>query len=118
VDDHVDFVPLLSGPSFQIGDCNPTTDGGAVIQEDVGIRVYIFIRVVGPKTSSLRFVCQDVLDLNGVNECLIASTTLDKSKTFTKVTSHLADTIFSQVLWTLDPSTNFKNAQVDVYAQS
>ncbi len=112
------FVPNLNGPSFQITDCNATTDGGAVIQEDAGIPVYIFVRVVGPKTSSLGIVCQDVLDLNGANECLVASTTLSKSKTFTKITSHLADTIFSQVLWTLDPSTNFKNAQVDVYAQS
>jgi hypothetical protein len=31
------------------------------------------------------------------------------------VTTHLFDTALSQVLWTLDPSTNFKIAQVDVY---
>jgi hypothetical protein len=58
------------------------------------------------------------MDVNNVNECLVASATLSKNKTFTKITSHLADTVFSQVLWTLDPSTNFKIAQVDVYAQS
>jgi hypothetical protein len=112
------FVPNLSGPSFQITDCNATTDGGAAISEDAGIPVYIFLRVLGPKTSSLGIVCQDVVDVNGVNECLIASANLGKSKSFTKITSHLADTMFSQVLWTLDPSTNFKIAQVDVFAQS
>jgi hypothetical protein len=112
------FVPNLSGPSFQITDCNATTDGGATIQEDAGIPVYIFVRVLGPVSSSLGIVCQDVMDVNNVNECLVASATLSKNKTFTKITSHLADTVFSQVLWTLDPSTNFKIAQVDVYAQS
>jgi hypothetical protein len=112
------FVPDLSGPSFQITDCNATTDGGAIIAEDAGIPVYIFVRVVGPLNSSLGIVCQDVIDLNGANECLVDSTTLSKNKSFTKITSHLADTMFSQVLWTLDPSTNFKIAQVDVYAQS
>jgi hypothetical protein len=112
------FIPDLQGSSFQITDCNATSDGSGVIAEDAGIPVYIFVRVVGPKTSSLGLVCTDVVDLNSVNECLIGSATLSKSKTFTKVTSHLADTIFSQVLWTLDPSTNFKNAQVDVYAQT
>ena len=112
------FVPNLSGPSFQITDCNGTTDGGASIAEDAGIPVYIFLRVLGPVTSSLGIVCQDVVDVNNANECLIANATLSKSKTFTKITSHLADTVFSQVLWTLDPSTNFKIAQVDVYAQS
>jgi hypothetical protein len=112
------FVPNLSGQSFQIVDCNATTDGGAVVQEDAGIPVYIFVRVVGPVSSSLGIVCTDVIDVNSVNLCLIGSATLSKSKTFTKITSHLADTVFSQVLWTLDPSTNFKIAQVDVYAQS
>jgi hypothetical protein len=113
------FVPNLSGPSFQITDCNATTTGGGVVQEDAGIPVYIFVRVVGPKTSSLGIVCtQPVVTIANTNECLIASANLAKSKTFTKITQHVFDTQFSQVLWTLDPSTNFKIAQVDVYAQS
>jgi len=29
---------------------------------------------------------------------------------------HLADNIYTEVLWTLDPSTNFKIARVDVYS--
>ncbi len=33
-----------------------------------------------------------------------------------KITSHLLDTVFSQALWTLDPSTNARIAQVQVYA--
>ena len=45
------------------------------------------------------------LDVNGVNSCLLGTYNLSKSKTFTKVTTHLFDTVLSQVLWTLDPST-------------
>jgi hypothetical protein len=111
-----DFIPDLN-PSFQISDCNATSDGSGVISEDAGVPVDIYLRVLGPVTSSLGVVCQDIVDLNNVNECLIDSATLSHSKSFTKITSHLADTIFSEVLWTLDPSTNFKIAQVDVYRQ-
>ena len=75
-------------------------------------------RVLGPVTSSLDFICQVILDVNGVNECLIDSATFSHSKSFTKVTSHLFDDELSEVLWTLDPSTNFKIAQVDVYEQA
>ncbi len=116
-----DFVPNLN-PDFNILDCNGTgiLDKLAVIQQSAGVPVYIFIRVEGPKTSTLGFVCNEVVSTTAnplQTECLVSSTTLSKGKTFTKVTQHVFDTQFSEVLWTLDPSTNFKIAQVDVYAQ-
>jgi hypothetical protein len=117
VDDRVGLHSRLSA-TFNIYDCDGTTDRSAVIQEDAGVPVDIFIRVLGPLTSSLDFVCQDVIDVNGVNACLISGANLSHSKSFTKVTTHLFDTVFSEVLWTLDPSTNFKIAQVDVYEQT
>jgi hypothetical protein len=107
------FDPLVN--SFAIVDCNGTADRTVVIDQNAGTNVAIFVRVVGPKTSSLNLVCTDVIDVNGVNSCLLGTYNLSKSKTFTKVTTHLFDTVFSQVLWTLQPSTNFKIAQVDVY---
>lgn len=54
-------------------------------------------------------------DVNLVNSCLLGTYNLAKSKTFTKVTTHLFDDTLSQVLWTLDPGTTFRIAQVDVY---
>ena len=110
------FDPGVHG--FDIVDCDGTSDGTAVVQQDAGTNVAIFVRVVGPKTSALSLVCQDVLDVNGVNSCLLGTYNLSKSKTFTKVTTHLMDTTLSEVLWTLDPSTNFRIAQVDVYSLS
>ncbi len=107
------FDPTVHG--FDIVDCDGTSDNTAVVQQDAGTNVAIFVRVVGPQHSSLGLVCTDVVDVNGVNSCLLGTYNLSKSKTFTKVTTHLFDTTFSQVLWTLDPSTNFKIAQVDVY---
>ena len=107
------FDPTVNG--FDIVDCDGTTDKTAVVQQDAGTNVAIFVRLVGPQHSSLGLVCTDVLDVNGVNSCLLGTYNLSKSKTFTKVTTHLFDTTLSQVLWTLDPSTNFRIAQVDVY---
>jgi hypothetical protein len=110
------FDPTVNG--FGIVDCDGTTDKTAVVQQNAGTNVAIFVRVVGPKSSSLSLLCQDVLDVNGVNSCLLGTYNLSKSKVFTKVTTHLFDTALSQVLWTLDPSTNFRIAQVDVYQLS
>jgi hypothetical protein len=107
------FDPTVNG--FDIVDCDGTTDNTAVVQQNAGTNVAIFVRVVGPAHSSLGLVCTDVIDVNLVNSCLLGTYNLSKSKTFTKVTTHLFDTVFSQVLWTLDPSTNFRIAQVDVY---
>jgi hypothetical protein len=107
------FDPLAHG--FDITDCDGTTDGTAAVSQDAGVSVAIFVRVVGPKTSTLNLVCTDVIDVNGVNSCLLGTYNLSKSKTFTKVTTHLADDLFSQVLWTLQPGTDFRIAQVDVY---
>jgi hypothetical protein len=107
------FDPLAHG--FDIVDCDGTTDKTAVVQQDAGTNVAIFVRIVGPKTSSLSLACLDVLDPNGVNSCLLGTYNLSKSKTFTRVTTHMFDDALSQVLWTLDASTNFRIAQVDVY---
>ena len=103
--------------TFDIVDCDGTTDGTAVVQQDAGQSVDIFVRVVGPQNSSLKLFCQDnpILDINGVNSCFIGTFNLSKGKTFMKVTQHLFDTVFTQVLWTLDPTTNFRIAQVRVY---
>ena len=110
------FDPAVHG--FDIVDCDGTTDKTAVVQQEAGQSVAIFVRVMGPQHSSLGLVCTDVVDVNGVNSCLLGTYNLSKSKTFTKVTTHLFDTAFSQVLWTLDPSTNCRIAQVDVYQLS
>ena len=107
------FDPTVHG--FSIVDCDGTTDKTAVVQQDAGTNVAIFVRVVGPQSSSLGLVCTDVLDVNLVNSCLLGTYNLSKGKTFTKVTTHLFDDALSQVLWTLDPSTKFRIAQVDVY---
>src|SRR6266568_959557 len=46
---------------------------------------------------------------------LFDSTNLGKSKSFTKVSSHIMDDALSQITWTLDPNTDFRIAQVRVY---
>jgi hypothetical protein len=101
--------------NFDIYDCNGTNDGTAVINQDAGVPVDIFIRLQGPATSAIQLVCTIPTDPNLVNDCYLGTYNLSKSKTFTKVTTHLFDTVYSNVLWTLQNATNFKIAQVDVY---
>src|SRR5262245_44422204 len=83
------FDPSVNG--FKIVDCDGTTDGSAIVQQNAGQSVAIFVRVVGPQHSTLGLVCQDVLDVNGVNSCLLGTYNLSKNKTFTKVTTHMFD---------------------------
>jgi hypothetical protein len=107
------FDPTVHG--FDIVDCDGTSDGTGVVEEDAGVAASVYLRVLGPVTASLRVFCLDVTDVNGVNECLIDNVNLGHNKSFTKVMTHAMDDVFSQVLWTLQPSTNFRIAQVDVY---
>jgi hypothetical protein len=108
------FDPTVNG--FDIADCNATTDGGALIEQDAGVPAAIFLRVLGPVSSNLTLTCtQVVFTTANQAECLIGTENFAHSKDFTRVTQHVADTEFSEVLWTLQPSTNFKIAQVDVY---
>jgi hypothetical protein len=107
------FDPTVN--NFDIVDCDGTSDGTGIVAEDAGVAASVCLRVLGPVTSSLRVFCLDVVDLNGVNECLIDNVVLSHNKSFTKVMTHAMDDEFSQVLWTLQPSTNFRIAQVDVY---
>jgi hypothetical protein len=102
--------PTVNG--FQITDCNGT-DGTATVTADENVNFAVVIRVVGPKTSALNFVCTVVTQSAGDNLCMIDSATFHKGNSFTKVMSNIADNTFEQVLWTL--SGDWKIFQVRLY---
>ena len=102
---------------FRIIDCNGT-DGAAsvMVKENLG-NVLVAIRVLGPKTSQLKFVCQIVSNPNiptGEDLCVMDTVNLNKSKTFTKVLKNIAEGELENVLWIFDSTATWKIFQVRV----
>ena len=104
--------------AFQIVDCNGTDGAASVkVDEDQG-NVVVAIRVLGRKTSNLRFTCTEVVNdtlTPGEDLCVIDEVNLNKSKSFTKVLKNIADGEYEEVLWTFDPTSTWKIFQVRVY---
>jgi len=73
------------------------------------------IRVVGKKTDSLTLTCADIIDVGTDDLCLIDTETFNKGKGFTKIMSNVFDDGLEEVLWNLETSTGFRNAQVWVF---
>lgn len=111
------FLDPNAQQDFQISDCNGTDGAASVrVREDLG-DVIVAIRVMGPKSSQLKFVCSVINNPNvptGEDLCVMDTVDLSKSKTFTKVMKNIAEGEFEQVLWTFDPTGNWKIFQVRV----
>jgi hypothetical protein len=101
--------------NFKITDCDGTNDGTGAVLVNEQLSVYVMIRVVGKKTDSLTLTCADVIDLGTDDLCLIDSETFNKGKSFTKIMSNVFDNALEEVLWSLETSTGFRNAQVWVF---
>ena len=102
--------PSVSG--VQITDCNGT-DGTATVTADENVNFGVFIKILGPKTSSLNLVCTVIAQSGSDNLCMIDSATFKKGNSFTKVMSNLADNTLESVLWSL--SGDWKIFQVRLY---
>jgi len=101
--------------NFQITDCDGTNDGTGAVLVNEQLSVYVMIRIVGKKTDSLTLTCADIIDVGIDDLCLIDSETFNKGKSFTKIMSNVFDNDKESVLWTLDTSTGFRNAQVWIF---
>jgi hypothetical protein len=102
--------------NFTITDCNGTLDGMASVVADESVDFIVVIRVLGPKTSALNFVCTELVNptLTPPEDlCVIDSGTFHKGNTFTRVMQNIAEGEFEEVLWTL--SGDWKIFDVRVY---
>jgi hypothetical protein len=111
------FLDPAAQQNFEIVDCNGT-DGGASVRIDENLgNTIVAIRVLGRKTSQLKFTCEVVSNPNvpeGEDLCVIDTVNLSKNKSFTKVLKNIAEGEFEQVLWTFDPTGTWKIFQVRV----
>jgi len=100
---------------FKITDCDGTSDGTAAVLVNEQLSVFVMIRIVGKKTDSLTLTCTQILPVGADNLCLIDTETFNKGKSFTKIMANVFDDEFEQVLWDLETSTGFRNAQVWIF---
>lgn len=109
-----------SSPDFNITDCNGT-DGTAALTVNEAINFWVMVRVVGPQHSSLGIYCHEVYDA-GPNDdlCVLedGTITVNKGDGFVKIMFNIFDNATENVLWTLDPSTGFKIAQVWIFEKT
>ena len=97
---------------FNITDCDGTSDGTGAVAANESLRFWVMIKLVGPKTSTLNVVCEDVID-EGVDDlCVLGSFNLSRNAT-TKIMHNVVDNAYEEVLWTL--SGDWKIFQVLVY---
>jgi len=97
---------------FKITDCDGTSDGTGAVAANESLRFWVMVKLVGPKTSELNLVCQDVID-EGVDDlCVVGSVNLSRNAT-TKIMHNIVDNEYEEVLWTL--SGDWKIFQVLVY---
>src|SRR5262245_30021615 len=104
--------------NFQITDCNGTDGAASVLVDENQGNVIVAIRLLGPKTSTLRFSCSFVNAsvAEGEELCVQDEFNLDRShKAFTKVMKNIADNELENVLWTFDSTRTWKIFQVRVY---
>jgi len=107
-----------SASGIKITDCDGTADGTAVVKADEKVNFYIVLRVHGKVTDNLRVMCtesfNDVLT-SGEDLCIIDDSTFTKGKSFTKISANMFDEAYEEILWTLETSTGFRNAEVRFY---
>lgn len=101
--------------NFKITDCDGTSDGTGEVLVNEQLSVWVMIRIVGKKTDSLTLTCAEIIEEGADDLCLIDTETFNKGKNFTKIMTNVFDNELEQVLWTLETSTGFRNAQVWVY---
>ena len=101
--------------NFKITDCDGTSDGTGAVLVNEQLSVYVMIRIVGKKTDSLTLTCAEIIEEGADDLCLIDTETFNKGKNFTKIMNNVFDNEVEEVLWTLETSTGFRNAQVWIY---
>jgi hypothetical protein len=104
-----------NNPDFDIVDCDGTYDGDGDVNVNESLRIWVMIKLVGPKTSTLTNVCVDEIDYIGVDDlCLLNGTPVNINRnSTTKIMMNAVDNQYEQVLWTF--WGDWKVFQVQVY---
>lgn len=104
---------------FTITDCDGTDGAGSVLVDDqITGNFIVAIRVLGPNTSLLNFVCAEFYnDVLHPDEdlCVIDNGVFGKNKQFTRVMENISDEAYEEVLWTLSGDWKIFDVRVFEY---
>jgi len=110
---------ITNGSSWDILDCNATSDHTAVLQtSQVGI-YDVYVRILGKPGGHLR-ICGDLTidPVTGDTLCLAGTIDLTRAKgqsKFQLAPSSLFDASLADVLWTIETNADYRIAQFRVY---
>jgi hypothetical protein len=104
-----------NNPDFDIVDCDGTYDRDADVNVNESLEFWVMIKLVGPNTSTLYNVCEDVVVSDNQDDlCLLEPQPVNLQRNATtKIFSNLADNEYEEVLWTF--WGDWKIFQVQVY---
>ena len=118
---HILWHSDLTSPPH-IVDCLTESIDGTFAQVNVDapyntLKYYVYVRLLGKPTGTLRICVNTLTDEFGDHLCLLGDITLTKDKKFTLV-SKLFDGIFEDIVWHLDTNNDFRIAEVRLYEQA
>jgi len=112
------YDPAATG--IKITDCDGTDDlKRAAVTADEKVNFVVTIRVHGKATDSLNLICEEITNnilTPGEDLCIVdGAKFVAKSNSFTKIGNNIYDDELEEILWTLETSTGFRNAEVRIY---
>ena len=98
--------------SFSITDCDGTVDGDANVAVNQKQDIYVAVRLVGAANSLVRIICDEIINEQGGEICLIDDETINKGNSFTGIMKSILDDENEYILWELDFQNKGKILQV------
>lgn len=112
-------VLVRNGSSWDVVDCNATSDHQAVLQTNEPGLYDVYVRILG-KPGGRVFICGQTLEdfLSGETLCLLGTIDLTRAKgqsKFQLAPAAMFDATLEDLIWTVDTNANFRIAQFRVY---
>ena len=112
-------VLVRNGGSWDIVDCNATSDHQAVLQTSEPGLYDVYVRILG-KPGGRIFICGQTLEdfLSGETLCLLGTIDLTRGKgqsKFQLAPAAMFDATMEDLLWTVDTNSSFRVVQFRVY---
>jgi len=112
-------VLVQNGPSWDILDCNATTDHQAVLQTNQPGLYDVYVRILGKPGGHITICGNTVTDfLSGETLCLLGTIDLTRGSGHSKfqlAPAAMFDATLQDLMWTIDTNTNFRIVQFRVY---
>ena len=112
-------VVVQNGPSWDILDCNATSDHQALLQTSEPGLYDVYVRILG-KPGGHIFICGQTLEdfTSGETLCLLGTIDLTRGSgrsKFQLAPAAMFDATLEDLMWTIDTNTNFRIVQFRVY---